>query len=1107
MTLKKKGVLITILSILMVLFSAVGFNALSVLADAEKNDKIIISSDTNGYLVSEEVYELQNNDISVCFEVSDILNSGNDYFGFGVVKSGEESDFFVDENNAQNGLAILFDEQKTYVLGDDECNIFNSAFSKSNLLKSGYKIKATFSYSEIIIETSLVGSNSYSTVQKISNIKEWDNGNYSFAILYSTDVNIILNDLTFSTEEKIIDSYNYTIDNSIIKTDGDAFIEIEANGVSAYGNTTAISSLEDNLVTVSLTTSSFEIDESSKIGFAIGDNATSGNIFGNLGVFVAFSKTSGIEIYKNGNLTDAISIDDYVNAESIFASGREIKGIFDVSAGSFSLLVKYYQGAKFTKVLGVDELDLPKTNIYAGLQFNGNVSLKASSFLVFGAVAVSGYAQFETYLHTPENVINSTAINDGNGRVEINMIETSDYVPNYSIYSKNPINVSNGKSAVLLLENITEYQMQSLKYAQSIMFVFANNINSQSTDYYMYSNEGFTMAYETSRSTWFITRANGGYENQVMDYSVTFNELVAVGNSIMAVFDVENQSYSLYVKSAGESNYVLMQSFTLPKSYAGLELKSVNSSLYAGITLSYGMDLTIDNLAVYTANTVDIAKSNVATCEYSGDGIGQNGGFTFSADENGYISYKNIDISNVETVVLEYSLEKLTYAGGSHLLGFFITNGVELPSNPVVKNRIDDTIIEPGEMISGDKCEYYAYNSSNSLTPDANDNMRDYIFHTGYSIRVLFNLIERTTTIQFKGQGEFSWNNIATYDDLPSFDLDNDKLTVALRLQKNVNLSLSNVTAYTISNKTNSFGYDSVGGMVEDLGTATMCSANVKSQNNEQGVCYIDEQDVLEKYVVQGTEIIFTAIPNDEYIFKGWYADGKLVSTDIEYAVEITSDINLVGEFASASKITILNGIDKTQTEVSSFYQDDSFIGINPQNMAGYNFVGWEISYISSGINGDTVISNYYLSLTAETNNVLSEENLFVWKSLKNGISADTNFLITKNDTGSNTLSFGVFNVIDRKGYEKGTLILQIPNVKSSYEDGEIVTERYIKVQAKYQLSGNGNSFSTDKEYSDEYMGNLSTSIRNFIIVAVSTVVIVAGLCVLKFVVLKKKRK
>ena len=49
--------------------------------------------------------------------------------------------------------------------------------------------------------------------------------------------------------------------------------------------------------------------------------------------------------------------------------------------------------------------------------------------------------------------------------------------------------------------------------------------------------------------------------------------------------------------------------------------------------------------------------------------------------------------------------------------------------------------------------------------------------------------------------------------------------------------------------------------------------------------------------VVKGEYVSVTAVPNDEYVFKGWFKENKLVSKDLEYYFNAIENVNLVAKF------------------------------------------------------------------------------------------------------------------------------------------------------------------------------------------------------------------
>ena len=98
--------------------------------------------------------------------------------------------------------------------------------------------------------------------------------------------------------------------------------------------------------------------------------------------------------------------------------------------------------------------------------------------------------------------------------------------------------------------------------------------------------------------------------------------------------------------------------------------------------------------------------------------------------------------------------------------------------------------------------------------------------------------------------------------------------------------------------------------------------------------------------VVKGEYVSVTAVPNDGYVFKGWFKENKLVSKDLEYYFNAIENVNL---FARFEKVQFIVGdtnsdgnadiadalmvarydagliqLDETQLSVSDVNKDDS---------------------------------------------------------------------------------------------------------------------------------------------------------------------------------------
>lgn len=89
-----------------------------------------------------------------------------------------------------------------------------------------------------------------------------------------------------------------------------------------------------------------------------------------------------------------------------------------------------------------------------------------------------------------------------------------------------------------------------------------------------------------------------------------------------------------------------------------------------------------------------------------------------------------------------------------------------------------------------------------------------------------------------------------------------------------------------------------------------------------------------------GETATVTATPNEGYIFKGWYENGELVSTDASYSFTVTSDRTLSAKFASYYTVTTIAQTGGTVSGGGQF-EPNATATITAKANAGYYFIGW----------------------------------------------------------------------------------------------------------------------------------------------------------------------
>lgn len=89
-----------------------------------------------------------------------------------------------------------------------------------------------------------------------------------------------------------------------------------------------------------------------------------------------------------------------------------------------------------------------------------------------------------------------------------------------------------------------------------------------------------------------------------------------------------------------------------------------------------------------------------------------------------------------------------------------------------------------------------------------------------------------------------------------------------------------------------------------------------------------------------GETATVTATPNAGYVFKGWYEDGELVSTEASYSFTVTSNRTLTAKFAEYHTVTTIAQDGGTASGGGQF-EPNATATITAEANDGYYFVGW----------------------------------------------------------------------------------------------------------------------------------------------------------------------
>ena len=110
--------------------------------------------------------------------------------------------------------------------------------------------------------------------------------------------------------------------------------------------------------------------------------------------------------------------------------------------------------------------------------------------------------------------------------------------------------------------------------------------------------------------------------------------------------------------------------------------------------------------------------------------------------------------------------------------------------------------------------------------------------------------------------------------------------------------------------------------------------------------------------VPYGTEYTVTASPNEGWEFVGWYEDGVLVSSELNYTFIVTTNRNLVAEFQRLNFIIQIqvNPTGAGQVEGAGTYPQDAEVMLHAIPHQGYNFENF-----TELLTGDVIRENPYV--------------------------------------------------------------------------------------------------------------------------------------------------
>lgn len=140
---------------------------------------------------------------------------------------------------------------------------------------------------------------------------------------------------------------------------------------------------------------------------------------------------------------------------------------------------------------------------------------------------------------------------------------------------------------------------------------------------------------------------------------------------------------------------------------------------------------------------------------------------------------------------------------------------------------------------------------------------------------------------------------------------------------------------YTLA--TNGVNLDITNELAGDDATSAYFKINVTSENREQGTVKGQRSRQL------GTFAKVTAEPKEGNIFKGWYENGTLVSTDEEYRFRVERNRDLVAKFelVSVMLVVIPSEGGTVNSEIEGMHKIGETVNLKAVANEGYSFKNW----------------------------------------------------------------------------------------------------------------------------------------------------------------------
>ena len=237
---------------------------------------------------------------------------------------------------------------------------------------------------------------------------------------------------------------------------------------------------------------------------------------------------------------------------------------------------------------------------------------------------------------------------------------------------------------------------------------------------------------------------------------------------------------------------------------------------------------------------------------------------------------------------------------------------------------------------------------------------------------------------------------------------------------------------------------------IVEVQTTLTLTATVNTDQTSWGTATVTPAEVE-----PGGSATFTATPNTNFVFDGWYKGEEKVSTEIEYTVEnITESLSLEARFAYKCSLVIefnakrgsvtLNGESVVSGETNLVDFDSQITLVATPNGEGYSFEGWEYNGVSLSTN------------TSYSTNITENRTYTALFSTTN--TAIVTFATNDNAMGSVTATVGENAITSGDAVEEDAEVILTATANDGYRfvewsDGDTTPIRTVTASSDVNLT------------------------------------------------------